>query len=64
MRRVLLIAASLAAITFACRTSQPPGAENQMPLDGPGQEPIQTVPSEPPGPAGPLSGPFDGGTPG
>ena len=64
MRRALLIVASLAAIAFACRTSQPPGAENQPPLDTPGQEPIQTVPAEPPGPAGPLTGPTDGGMPG
>jgi type IV pilus biogenesis protein CpaD/CtpE len=64
MRRAVLIAACLAAIAFACRTTQPPGTENQLPIDTPGQEPIQTVPSEPPGPAGPLTAPMDGGTPG
>jgi hypothetical protein len=64
MRRVLLIAACLAAIAFACRSMQPPGTENQLPIDAVGQEPIQTVPSEPPGPAGPLTTtPMDGGMP-
>ncbi|HEX8699301.1 MAG TPA: hypothetical protein VF815_10730 [Myxococcaceae bacterium] len=63
MRRALLIAAALSAIAFACKTSQPPGAENQLPLDSPGQEPVQMVPAEPPGPAGPLTAPMDGGMP-
>lgn len=64
MRRAVLIAACLAAIAFACRTTQPPGTENQVPIDSLGPEPVQTVPSEPPGPAGPLTAPMDGGTPG
>lgn len=63
MRRVVLISAILAAIVFACRTTQPPGTENQMPIDNVGPEPVQTVPAEPPGPAGPLTAPLDGGTP-
>lgn len=56
MRRAVLIALCLAAVPLACRTTQPPGAENQEPIQGPDQvrEPIQTVPNEPPGPAGPL----------
>ncbi len=64
MRRLVLTAALLAAIAFACRTSQPPGTENQVPIDAVGPEPVQTVPAEPPGPAGPLTAPVDGGTPG
>lgn len=64
MRRAVLIAACLAAAAFACRTSQPPGAENQSPIDSPGQEPTQLVPSEPPGPATPLPTAVDAGTPG
>ncbi|HYH97167.1 hypothetical protein [Hyalangium sp.] len=64
MRRAVLIAATLATIAFACRTTQPPGTENQVPIDAVGPEPVQTVPAEPPGPAGPLTAPVDGGTPG
>ncbi|HVG63117.1 MAG TPA: hypothetical protein VNA24_31430 [Hyalangium sp.] len=65
MRRIVLIAAAiLAGIVFACRTTQPPGTENQVPIDNVGPEPVQTVPAEPPGPAGPLTAPLDGGTPG
>jgi hypothetical protein len=64
MRRAVLIAATLAAIAFACRTSQPPGTENQVPIDQVGPEPVQNVPAEPPGPAGPLTAPLDAGTPG
>lgn len=63
MRRAVLIAATLAAIAFACRTTQPAGTENQMPIDQVGPEPVQSVPAEPPGPAGPLTAP-DAGTPG
>lgn len=56
MRRAVLIALCLAAVPLACKTTQPPGAENNEPLQGPDQmrEPVQTVPSEPPGPATPL----------
>lgn len=62
-RAVLLIAAILAAVVFACRSTQPPGTENQVPIDNVGPEPVQTVPAEPPGPAGPLTAPLDAGTP-
>ncbi|MDY7225787.1 hypothetical protein [Hyalangium rubrum] len=62
MRRVVLAAAVLAAVAFACRTTQPEGTENQMPIDSVGTEPVQTVPAEPPGPAGPLTAPMDAGT--
>jgi len=62
-RAVLFIAAILAAIVFACRTSQPPGTEEQVPIGQVGPEPVQNVPAEPPGPAGPLAAPTDGGTP-
>ncbi|WP_164008785.1 hypothetical protein [Pyxidicoccus trucidator] len=63
MRRVVLIALCLVAVPLACKTTQPPGAEDQEPLAGPDQmrEPIQTVPAEPAGPAGPLPD-VDGGT--
>lgn len=64
MRRAVLIAAVLAAVAFACRTTQPEGTENQVPIDNPGPEPVQTVPAEPPGPAGPITAPIDAGTPG
>lgn len=64
MRRAVLIAAILAATVFACRSTQPPGTENQVPIDNVGPEPVQTVPAEPPGPAGPLTAPLDGGTQG
>jgi hypothetical protein len=64
MRRAVLIAAVLTAVALACRTTQPPGTESQVPIDSPGQEPVQTVPSEPPGPAGPITAPGDAGTPG
>jgi hypothetical protein len=64
MRRPVLVAAILAAIVFACRTTQPPGTENQVPIDQVGPEPVQSVPAEPPGPAGPLTAPLDAGTPG
>jgi hypothetical protein len=64
MRRAVLIAALLAAVAFACRTTQPPGTENQVPIDQVGPEPVQNVPAEPPGPAGPITAPVDAGTPG
>jgi hypothetical protein len=64
MRRAVLIAATLTAIAFACRTTQPPGTEDQVPIDQVGPEPVQSVPAEPPGPAGPLTAPLDAGTPG
>jgi hypothetical protein len=65
MRRAVLIAAVLAAVAFACRTTQPPGTENQVPIDQVGPEPVQNVPAEPPGPASPItSPPVDAGTPG
>jgi hypothetical protein len=63
MRRAVLIVAFLAAASLACRSTQPPGTENQMPIDSLGPEPVQTVPAEPPGPAGPLTVPMDAGTP-
>jgi hypothetical protein len=59
MRRAVLIAVSLAALSVACRTTQPAGTENQLPIDNPGQESIQTVPAEPPGPTGPITAPTD-----
>ena len=61
MRRAVLIAVTLAALSFACRTTQPQGTENQVPIDTPGQESIQTVPAEPPGPSGPITAPVDEG---
>lgn len=65
MRRAVLIAVALAAVAFACRSTQPPGTENQMPIDQVGPEPVQNVPAEPPGPAGPITAPppGDGGIP-
>ena len=66
MRRVVLVVVSLAAVFAACRTTQPPGTENQSPTGtvGTEREPIQTVPNEEGGPAGPLpAAPSDGGTP-
>lgn len=65
MRRVVLIAAlCLAAVPLACRTTQPAGADEQEPLQGPDQvrEPVQTVPDNPPGPATPLPDQPDAGT--
>ncbi|MCY1017204.1 hypothetical protein [Pyxidicoccus sp. MSG2] len=63
MRRVVFIALCLAAIPLACKTTQPPGAENQEPIQGPTEvrEPIQNVPAEPAGPVGPLPD-VDGGS--
>ncbi|MDC0710820.1 hypothetical protein POL68_20260 [Stigmatella sp. ncwal1] len=64
MRRLVLIAACLATAASACRTTQPPGTENQMPIDAVGPEPVQSVPAETPGPAEPITAPpEDGGTP-
>lgn len=57
MRRAVLIAIALAALSIACRTTQPQGTENQVPIDHAGQEPIQTVPAEPPGPGSPITAP-------
>jgi|GEM_PF-1131484 len=64
MRRAVLIALCVAAAAFACKTTQPEGAENREPLTGPDQmrEPVQTVPDNPPGPAAPLPT-MDAGTP-
>jgi hypothetical protein len=63
MRRALLIAVGVIVSLLACRTPQPPGAENREPIQDPAQrEPGQLSPSEPPGPAGPISEP-DSGTP-
>ena len=66
MRRAVLIAVALAAVACACRTTQPPGTENQVPIDQVGPEPVQSVPAEPPGPAGPITAPppDDAGSPG
>ncbi|MFP2929602.1 hypothetical protein ACLESO_31265 [Pyxidicoccus sp. 3LG] len=63
MRRAVLIALCLAAVPLACKTTQPPGAENQEPIQGPTEvrEPIQNVPETQPGPANPLPE-ADGGT--
>ncbi len=64
MRRAVLIALCLAAVPLACKTTQPPGTENNPPLEGPDQvrEPVQTVPDSPSGPATPLPATTDGGT--
>ncbi|GMU04937.1 hypothetical protein ASNO1_11890 [Corallococcus caeni] len=66
-RAVLLIAAlGLTAGVVACKTTQPAGTEDQMPIQGPdtARETIQNVPNEPAGPAGPVNAPdVDGGTP-
>lgn len=66
-RAVLLIAAlGLTAGAVACKTTQPPGTEDQQPIQGPdtAREPMQNVPDEPPGPASPINAPgVDGGTP-
>ncbi|WP_338275209.1 hypothetical protein [Corallococcus caeni] len=51
---------------MACKTTQPAGTEDQMPIQGPdtARETIQNVPNEPAGPAGPVNAPdVDGGTP-
>ena len=63
MRRAVLIALCLAAVPLACKTTQPPGAEDQEPIQGPTEvrEPIQNVPDNPPGPATPIPE-VDGGT--
>ncbi|OJT25049.1 hypothetical protein BO221_11755 [Archangium sp. Cb G35] len=66
MRRALLITIGVVVSLLACRTTQPPGTENAMPIQDPAQkEDAQLVPAEPPGPAGPLALPTDsdGGTP-
>lgn len=65
-RAVLLIALCLAAVPVACKTTQPPGTEDRVPISGPdtAREPIQNVPDVPPGPASPITAPgLDGGTP-
>ena len=65
MRRIVLVLVSLAAMVAACRTTQPPGTEDQVPSGtvGTEREPIQTVPSEEGGPAEPLPDAPDGGVP-
>ncbi|MFY2557457.1 hypothetical protein ACN469_07520 [Corallococcus terminator] len=66
MRRVALITALClaAAVPLACKTTQPPGTDQQEPLQGPDQvrEPVQTVPDNPPGPATPLPDQPDAGS--
>lgn len=68
-RAVLLIAAALGLAVVgavACKTTQPPGTEDQMPIQGPDtvRETIQNVPNEQGGPAGPIQAPnVDGGFP-
>ncbi|MBU8898829.1 hypothetical protein DRW03_10435 [Corallococcus sp. H22C18031201] len=61
-RAVLLVALCLAVSPLACKTTQPPGTQNQEPLEGPDtvREPDQNVPDIPPGPAAPF--PSDGGS--
>ncbi|WP_244239205.1 hypothetical protein [Corallococcus carmarthensis] len=52
---------------MACKTTQPPGTEDQMPIQGPDtvRETIQNVPQEQGGPADPVEAPgVDAGTPG
>lgn len=63
MRRFLFVALCLAAVPLACKTTQPPGAEEQEPIQGPTEvrEPIQNVPENQPGPATPLPD-VDGGS--
>ncbi|GMU00604.1 hypothetical protein KH5H1_47240 [Corallococcus caeni] len=69
MRRAVLLIAALgltAAGAVACKTTQPAGTEDQMPIQGPdtARETIQNVPNEPAGPAGPVNAPdVDGGIP-
>jgi hypothetical protein len=69
MRRAVLLIAALglsAAGAVACKTTQPPGTEDQMPIQGPdtARETIQNVPNEQGGPAGPIQAPgVDGGMP-
>ncbi len=66
MRRTVLIIASLAAVYTACRTTQPPGTENQLPIESvtTEREPIQTVPDSPAGQTAPVTAPTgDGGVP-
>lgn len=63
MRRAVLVVVSLAAIHGACRTTQPPGTEEQVPIQNvtTEREPIQNVPDEPAGPAAPVPDAPDGG---
>ena len=67
MRRALLITIGVVVSLLACRTTQPPGTENAMPIQDPAQkERSQLAPDEPPGTTGPLNIPTatdDGGTP-
>ncbi|MBZ4330640.1 hypothetical protein NR800_31465 [Corallococcus interemptor] len=69
MRRAVLLIAALGlsvAGAVACKTTQPPGTEDQMPIQGPdtARETIQNVPNEQGGPAGPIQAPdVDGGFP-
>jgi hypothetical protein len=63
MRRAVLVIACLSAVYAACRTTQPPGTENQLPIENvtTEREPIQLVPDEPPGRTAPVTAPTDGG---
>lgn len=63
MRRAVLVIACLSAVYAACRTTQPPGTEEQVPIENvtTEREPIQLVPDEPPGPSEPVTAPIDGG---
>ena len=64
MRRALLITIGVVVSLVACRTTQPPGTENAMPIQDPAQkEEGQLVPAEPPGPTGPLIVPDENASP-
>lgn len=67
MRATLVALATLALLAAAaCRTSQQAASNDDsvQPTNEIGQERIQTVPAEPPGPGEPLGDPFaDAGTP-
>jgi hypothetical protein len=67
MRPALTALAALAILAAAaCRTSQSAASndDTRQPPNEIGQEAIQTVPAEPPGPGEPMGDPFaDAGTP-
>jgi hypothetical protein len=67
MRRPLVALAVLAVLAAAaCRTTQKAASndDTREPPNEMGQESIQTVPAEPPGPGEPMGDPFaDAGTP-
>ncbi|MBF5043185.1 hypothetical protein FGE12_12370 [Aggregicoccus sp. 17bor-14] len=72
MRPALAALAALAVLaTAACRTTQPAASndDTRQPPNEVGQEQVQTVPAEPPGPGSPMGDPFedagtrDGGAP-